>query len=189
MDTCADMNSTARRGKFGLPRVIQIINEEFPNRGLPVQKHDLLSLATAVKIAGPEYVYPRKIGAYHVGDAHWATLVNSRMYQNIELKHTLDEIVALADGNRIALHGGRFISWVIANELDRYVDEIIISDVDEWVLKNTVDNLQSALDATIIAESDDKAAAASADFSIASSTMIPVKENVLKKVPNALTIV
>ena len=60
------------------------------------------------------------------------------MYQNIELKHTLDDIVALADGNTIALHGGRFISWVIANELDKYVDEIIISDVDEWVLKNSV---------------------------------------------------
>ena len=111
------------------------------------------------------------------------------MYQNIQLKHSLDEIVSLADGNTIALHGGRFISWVIANELDKYVDEIIISDIDDWVLKNTVDNLQDSLKATIIAESNDKVAASSADFSIASSTMIPVKENVLKKVPNALTIV
>ena len=186
---CGYEPGTARRGKFGLPRIIQIINEEFPNRGLPVQKHDLLALATAVKIAGPDYVYPRKIGSYHVGDAHWATLVNSRMYQNIELKHTLDDIVALADGNAIALHGGRFVSWVIANELDKYVDEIIISDVDDWVLKNTVDNLQDALNATIIAESDDRVAAKSANFSIASSTMIPVRDNVLKKVPNALTIV
>ena len=186
---CGYEPGTARRGKFGLPRIIQIINEEFPNRGLPVQKHDLLALTTAVKIAGPDYVYPRKIGDYHVGDAHWATLVNSRMYQNIELKHSLDEIVSLADGNTISLHGGRFVSWVIANELDKYVDEIIISDVDEWVLKNTVDNLQNALNATIIAESDDKVAAKSANFSIASSTMIPVKENILKKVPNALTIV
>lgn len=112
------------------------------------------------------------------------SLGNTGQFQNVSehrIEAYIDEIVALADGNRIALHGGRFISWVIANELDRYVDEIIISDVDEWVLKNTVDNLQSALDATIIAESDDKAAAASADFSIASSTMIPVKENVLKK--------
>ena len=111
------------------------------------------------------------------------------MYQNIELKHTLEDIVNLAEGNTIALHGGRFISWVIANELDRHVDEIIISDVDEWVLKNTVDNLQDALNATVISEKDDRIAAKDADFSIASSTMIPVKENVLKKVPNALTIV
>ena len=186
---CGYEPGTARRGKFGLPRIIQIINEEFPNRGLPVQKQDLLALATAVKIAGPDYVYPRKIGSYHVGDAHWATLVNSRMYHNIELKHSLDEIVSLADGNTIALHGGRFISWVIANELDRYVDEIIISDVDEWVLKNTVDNLQGALDATVISESDDRVAAKNADFSIASSTMIPVRDSILKNVPNALTIV
>lgn len=186
---CGYEPGTARRGKFGLPRIIQIINEEFPNRGLPVQKHDLLSLATAVKIAGPDYVYPRKIGSYHVGDAHWATLVNSRMYQNIQLKHTLDEIVSLADGKTISLHGGRFISWVIANELDRHVDEIIISDVDEWVLKNTVNNLQDALDATIIGKKDDKVAAKNADFSIASSTMIPVKNNILKKVPDALPII
>lgn len=186
---CGFEPGTARRGKFGLPRVIQIINEEFPNRGLPVQKHDLLALATAVKIAGSDYIYPRKIGSYAIGDAHWATLVNSTMYKNIQLKHTLDEIVNLAEGNTIALHGGRFISWVIANELDKYVDEIIIADVDRWVLDNTVTNLQDALDATIIGETDDKKASKNADFSIASSTMIPVKENVLKKVPNALTIV
>ena len=103
------------------------------------------------------------------------------MYQNIELKHTLEDIVNLAEGNTIALHGGRFISWVIANELDRYVDEIIISDVDEWVLKNTVDNLQDALNATVIPQKDDKIAAKNSDFSIASSTMIPVKNNILKK--------
>ncbi|MEE0934741.1 MAG: FeGP cofactor biosynthesis family protein [Methanobrevibacter sp.] len=89
----------------------------------------------------------------------------------------------------MALHGGRFISWVIAKELDKQVDEIIISDIDKWVLDNTVNNLQDELNATIIAESDDKVAAAQADFSIASSTMIPIKENILKKVPNALTIV
>ena len=73
--------------------------------------------------------------------------------------------------------------------MDKHVDEIIISDVDKWVLNNTVSNLQDALDATVIGEIDDKKAANDADFSIASSTMIPVKENILKKVPNALTIV
>ena len=186
---CGFEPGTARRGKFGLPRIIQIINEEFPNRGLPAQKHDLLAIATAVKLAGPDNIYPNKIGSYHVGDAHWATLVNSRMYENIELKHTLDDIVNMADGNTISLHGRRFISWVLAKELDKHVDEIIIADVDKWVLDNTVDNLQDVLNATIIPESDDKVAADKADFSIASSTMIPVKDNILKKVPNALTIV
>lgn len=186
---CGYEPGTARRGKFGLPRIIQIINEEFPNRSLPAQKHDLLAIATAVKLAGRNNIYPNKIGAYHVGDAHWATLVNSRMYQNIQLKHTLSDIVNLAEGNTISLHGGRFISWVIAKELDNYVDEIIISDVDKWVLDNTVNNLQDELNATIIPKSDDKAAANQSDFSIASSTMIPIKENILKKVPNALTIV
>ena len=186
---CGYEPGTARRGKFGLPRVIQIINEEFPNRGLPAQKHDLLAIATAVKLAGVENIYPNKIGSYYVGDAHWATLVNSRMYQNIELKHSLDEIVDMACGNSVSLHGGRFISWVLAKELDGKVDEIVICDVDKWVLDNTVNNLQDELKATIIAERDDKAAAGQADFSIASSTMIPVKNNILKKVPDALTIV
>ena len=51
------------------------------------------------------------------------------------------------------------------------------------------DNLQGCLDVTIIGESDDKTAASQADFSIVSSTMIPVRENVLRKVPDALTIV
>ena len=45
------------------------------------------------------------------------------------------------------------------------------------------------MDSTVIAEKDDKIAAGNADFSIASSTMIPVKESILRKVPNALTIV
>ena len=186
---CGYEPGTARRGKFGLPRIIQIINEEFPNRGLPVQKHDLLALSTAVKIAGPDYIYPGKIGSFAIGDAHWATLVSSNMYKNIELKHTLDEIVNLSQGNTVALHGGRFISWVIANELDKNVDEIIISDVDPWVQSISVKNLQEALNATIIPAEDDVSAANEADFSIASSTMIPVKNNILKKVPNALTIV
>ena len=52
-----------------------------------------------------------------------------------------------------------------------------------------VNNLQDELNATVIGVSDDKTAAKDADFSIASSTMIPVKENILKNVPNALTIV
>lgn len=186
---CGYEPGTARRGKFGLPRIIQIINEEFPNRGLPAQKHDLLAIATAVKLAGPENIYPNKIGSYYIGDAHWATLVNSRMYQNIQLKHTLDDIVNMAEGNTISLHGGRFISWVLAKKLDKQVDEIIISDVDKWVLDNTINNLQGELNATIIAESDDKLAASKADFSIASTTMIPIKNNILKKVPNALPIV
>ena len=186
---CGYEPGTARRGKFGLPRIIQIINEEFPNRGLPVQRQDLLALATAVKIAGPDYVYPRKIGQYYVGDAHWATLINSRMYENIELKHTLDDIVSQAQGNTIALHGGRFISWVIANELDKQVDEIIISDTDPWVQNITVNNLQDELNATIIPAKDDVTASKEADLSIASSTMISVKDSILSKVPDALKLV
>ena len=52
-----------------------------------------------------------------------------------------------------------------------------------------LDKKELRIGSTIIPESDHKVAADKADFSIASSTMIPVKDNILKKVPNALTIV
>ena len=46
------------------------------------------------------------------------------MYKNIELKHSLDDIVNLAQGKTIALHGGRFISCVIASELDKHIFQL-----------------------------------------------------------------
>ncbi len=111
------------------------------------------------------------------------------MYENIELKHTLDEIVNLTDGNTLSLHGGRFISRVIAKDLDKNVDEIIIADTDHWVQNVSLNNLQEELNATIVPDKDDVPALKVFDFSIASSTMIPVKNNILKKVPKALIIV
>ena len=99
--------------------------------------------------------------------SHWATLVSSNMYKNIELKHSLDDIVNLTQGKTIALHGGRFISCVIANELDKHVDEIIIADTDHWVQDITVNNLQDELNVTIIPAKDDVSISKEADFSIA----------------------
>ncbi len=72
------------------------------------------------------------------------------MYKNLTLKNDLNDIVNSVNGNSVALLGGRFLSWIIANELDKQVDEIIISDADPWVQHITVKNLQDALDATII---------------------------------------
>lgn len=116
---CGYEPGTARKGKFSLPRVVQISNEEFSNMDLPIQNRILIAIATVVKFAGSENIYPNKIGSYHVGNAHWATLVNSRMYHNIKLKHTLNDLINLVEGTTVSLHGGRFVSWVIAKELDK----------------------------------------------------------------------
>ncbi len=188
---CGYQPGTARRGKFGLPRVIQIMSEEIQatNTRVPVQREELLALATAVKIAGPNNIYPKTIGSYTVGDAHWATLTSSKMYEGIVLKHTLDEIVDSVNGDSVALLGGRFISWVIANELDNQVDEIVISDVDPWVQKMTVDNLSDCLNATVIAADNDKQAANEASSSIITSTVPAISNKILNNIPDALNII
>lgn len=69
-------------------------------------------------------------------------MTSSRIYDNINLKHDLNSIAESVNGSSVALLGGRFISWVIAKELDKQVDEIIISDVDPWIQNVTVDNLR-----------------------------------------------
>lgn len=188
---CGYQPKTARRGKFGLPRILQIMNEEITNNPtrVPVQRDELQALSTAVKIAGPENIYPNKIGDYTVGDAHWATLINSKMHDEIILKHTLEDIINHVDGKSVALLGARFLSWIIAKELDHKVDEIIISDKDPWVQKMTVDNLQKALNTTIIAGNGDKKSSEIANQSIITSTVPTISNSILKKIPNALNLV
>lgn len=188
---CGYEPGTARRGKFGLPRIIEIINEEIKcsSTRVPIQREEVLALTTAAKIAGPENMYPKMIGDFTVGDAHWATIANSKLFKEVKLRHTLDDIVNHVDSNNVALLGGRFISWVIAEKLDKQVDEIIISDVDPWVQKMTVDNLQNALDATIIPAENDKQANSIAGNSIITTTVPNVSNIILNKIPNAYTLV
>lgn len=188
---CGYEPGTAKRGKFGLPRVIQIMSEEIQatHTRVPVQREELLALSTAVKFAGPENIYPKTIGNYTVGDAHWATLTSSKMYDEIVLKKSLEEIVNSINGDSVALLGGRFISWVIANEIDKQVDEIVISDVDPWVQKMTVDNLSSCLDSTVIAADSDKQASNETDSSIITSTVPAISNKILNNIPNAINIV
>ena len=81
------------------------------------------------------------------------------------------------------------ISHKQANELDKQVDEIIISDADPWVQRMTVENLQDALGATIIPGDGDVNSAKQADSSIISSTVPGISNKILNKVPNAFNIV
>ena len=63
------------------------------------------------------------------------------------------------------------------------------SDADPWVQRMTVENLQDALDATIIPGDGDVNSAKQADSSIISSTVPGISNKILNKVPNAFNIV
>ena len=190
---CGFEPGTAKRGKFGLPRVIKIMNEEInhgPTR-VPVQRDELLALTHAVKLAGPENIYPNTIGSFTIGDAHWVTIQNSKMYQDMNLPFSLDEITSQVKGDSVSLHGGRFVSWIVAKELDsKGIDEIIITDSNPWVEKVSVNNLQEELNATIIqGHADDKSVGNIANESIITTT-IPQIHNIIKsKIPHAINII
>lgn len=75
----------------------------------------------------------------------------------MDVEYTSETILERVDGNTVALLGGRFVSWSVAQKLDGEVDEIIISDVDPWVEGVTVQNLGENLKSTVSgAGSDDK---------------------------------
>ena len=190
---CGFEPGTARRGKFGLPRVIEIMNEEIkagPTR-VPVQREELLALTHAVKLAGPENIYPKTIGSFTVGDAHWATIQNSKMYKEMHLPKTLDEIANSVNGSTVSLHGGRFVSWLVAKELDKKgVEEIIITDSNPWIEKVTVDNLQEELNATVIkGHADDESAGTIAKESIVTTTIPQIHNAIRSKIPHAVNII
>ena len=184
---CGYSPGTAKRGQFGLPRVLQMIKEEVTS-GLtraPIQKEELESLARAVKVAGLSNVYPKKIGYTYVGDAHWLCLPSTPVYERVNVKNTVSGIVEMANqgiiGDSVALLGGRFVSWVIAKELDGMVDRFIISDSDSWVEKVTADNLRSELKSEIVqADSNDKMASGCSKTTIICSTIPSISEKMAK---------
>lgn len=175
---CGYSPGTARRGNFGLPRIIKIIKDEV-KEGLtraPIQRGELEALAMAVKAAGEDNVYPTTIGYTPVGDAHWACLPHTPLYKRVKIQKTIKDIKRMASegllGDKIAILGARFLSWVISKELEEYVDKIIISDTDKWVENVTIDNLRSQLKTDIHgANGDDKRAYDYADTTIISSTI------------------
>ncbi|MDR3291946.1 MAG: 5,10-methenyltetrahydromethanopterin hydrogenase cofactor biosynthesis protein HmdC [Methanobrevibacter sp.] len=184
--------NTARRGKFGLPRIIKIMNEEIKDKTtrIPIQRDELISLSQTVKIAGKNNIYPNKLGSFTIGDAHWAVIRNSKLYKNINIENTLNDIHNHLNGSSIALFGGRFLSWVIAKELDKKIDEIIITDTNPWIEEVTVNHLQEELDTTIIpGNSNDIKSYEATNNGIITSTIKGVNEQILKKVPNALRLV
>lgn len=198
---CGYSPGTAKRGNFGLPRVMQIIREEIHfdsgfgvQTRAPIGKEELEALAAAVKVVGPENVYPKKIGDSVLGDAHWFCIAQSPLYEKAKVQHTTSDIVKMAKKGEIkeivALLGGRFVSWAMASALDGLVDEIIISDIDPWVERVTVDNLNSALKSDILrAQSHDKKAHESAQTSIVTSTIPGLAQKLSKNFPGTISLV
>ncbi|MCK9152538.1 5,10-methenyltetrahydromethanopterin hydrogenase cofactor biosynthesis protein HmdC [Methanobacterium alcaliphilum] len=198
---CGYSPGTAKRGNFGLPRVMQIIREEI-NCGCgcgsqtraPIGKDELEALAASVKVVGPENVYPQKIGDTYLGDAHWVCIAQSPLYSKAQITNTVSDIAQMTkDGEikeTVALFGGRFVSWAMAKELDGMVDQIIISDLDPWVEKVTVNNLRSELKTDIIrGNSDDKGSYDLADTSIITSTIPNLARKLSKNLPGAISLV
>lgn len=176
---CGYSPGTAKRGNFGLPRILQIMKEEIAAgwTKVPVQKGELEALARAVKVVGTSEVYPKKIGYTTVGDAHWTCLPSTPIFSRVSVKKTVQDLVSMAEGgflgNHVALLGGRFVSWAIAKELSKYMDQIVISDIDPWVEQVTVDNLSNALETDVVAAGSDDAAAHHAANSTIICTTIP----------------
>ncbi|HII84019.1 MAG TPA: 5,10-methenyltetrahydromethanopterin hydrogenase cofactor biosynthesis protein HmdC [Methanobacterium subterraneum] len=189
---CGYSPGTAKKGNFGLPRVLKIIKEEL-NEGLtrvPIQRGELEALACAIKAVGPENVYPNKIGQFTVGDAHWAVLPHTPIYEKVEVRRTIQGIHESLTGNSAALIGGRFVSWALARELNNDVDEIIISDKDPWVEKVTVDILNEELKPNIIgAASDDVQASQNADHTIITSTIPGLMKKISGKLDKTITLI
>lgn len=189
---CGYSPGTAKKGNFGLPRVIKIIKEELKPglTSVPIQRGELEALASSIKAVGPENVYPQKIGDFTLGDAHWAVVPNSPIYEKVEVQRTIQGIHESLTGNSAALIGGRFVSWALARELNNDIDEIIISDKDPWVEKVTVDILNKELPSTIIgAASDDKNASKNADHTIITSTIPELVRRISGNLDGAITLI
>ncbi len=193
---CGYAPGTARRGNFGLPRILQIIREEIYGRWTraPIQKGELEALACAVKVVGPDRVYPKKTGGTTLGDAHWVCLCSTPLFERTMVRYTVSDIGSMAAGggigDSVALLGGRFVSWALAQELDRFVDEIIITDADPWVEKMTVENLRPVLKADLIpGDSDDRKAGKASDTAIITSTIPGIVKKISSGVESAISLV
>lgn len=189
---CGYSPGTARRGRFGMPRVVKIMKEELENGNtcVPIQRPELEALARAVKVVGPENVYPKKIGQVPMGDAHWAVISSTPIYDGVKIKNTTKTILENVKGDSVALLGGRFVSWAAAQSLDGEVDEIVVSDIDPWVEKATVEIMDGALKSTVLgAGSKDLEAYRNSETTFITSTIPEVVGKLSQKFEAAKTFV
>jgi hypothetical protein len=169
---------------FGLPRVIRIIREEVKPSwvNIPAQRRELEGIAKAVKIVGKDKIYPNKFAWTSIGDAHWFSISKSPIYAGIK---TADITKTDFECEKLALLGGRYIAWALAEK----ADEVIVSDADEWVETITVKTLQEKGINAVRANGDDEFAAKNSDVAVITSVFPEICMNILKKVPNAMVLI
>ncbi|WP_456471842.1 5,10-methenyltetrahydromethanopterin hydrogenase cofactor biosynthesis protein HmdC [Methanocaldococcus sp.] len=122
---CGYSPGTAKRGNFGLRRVMRIIKEESCKL---MDKNVVKAIALSGNFLNKE-VYPERLGEFYIGDAHWRAILESKL-RKLKPKKSIDDIKE----ERVGLIGGRYVAWKIAER----VEEVYISDKDEFVEKATI---------------------------------------------------
>ncbi|AEH06541.1 5,10-methenyltetrahydromethanopterin hydrogenase cofactor biosynthesis protein HmdC [Methanothermococcus okinawensis] len=169
---CGYSPKTAKRGNFGVPRVLRIIKEEIKNNKLDthiLNRNILKAIALGSKFLNyknESLIYPNSLGGHFIGDAHWVAAKNSNLYNNINniYNKTIDDI---DNCSKLGLLGGRYIAWGIAKALKP--DEVYISDANKWVEKATVKILNDAKINAYGCNGNDKKVMENADKSIITS--------------------
>jgi len=171
---CGYNPKEARRNNFGLPRVLKIMKEEASNINTCIANKELLKVLTKssrfLNYKGKHMIYPEMIGNYFMGDAHWVSVTNSRMYNSPYFGKTLDSLEEELDTQKIGVLGGRYVAWGIANALKP--EELYVSDIDPFVEAATVKILNDSGINAYACNGSDRKALESADKTVI-TTMIP----------------
>ncbi|AIJ05950.1 hypothetical protein JH146_1107 [Methanocaldococcus bathoardescens] len=173
---CGYSPETAKRGNFGLRRVIRIIREEIKAGNVNASFIDK-DIVKAIALGNnflKGNIYPYSIGGFYLGDAHWASIKESNLCRKLKVNKTIDDIST----DKIGLIGGRYISWAIAEK----AEEVYISDTDSWVEKATIKILNDAGINAYPCNGDDKKAVESSEKAYI-TTFIP---NIALKILNKI---
>jgi hypothetical protein len=187
---CGYSPKEARRNNFGLPRVLKIMKEEASNMGICIANRELLKILVKssrfLNYNGKHMIYPEMIGNYFMGDAHWVSVSNSKMYNAPYFGKTLDSLSEELDSKKIGVLGARYISWGIASALNP--EELYVSDVDPLVEYATVKILNDNGINAYACSGSDRKALEQADKSII-TTMIPEIALRIKNKFNAISLI
>ncbi len=170
----------AKRGNFGLRRVIKIVREELKHLNVNLIDKDIIKgIAYGCNFLGDK-IYPYRVGNFYLGDAHWRTIKNSKLIKQFKPSKILDDI----NEDIVGLLGGRYISWAISEK----VEEVYISDKDKWVEKATIKILNSLGINAYPCGRDDKKAIENSKKTYITSFLPEVNIKLLKKYKNVETL-
>ncbi|WP_456484138.1 5,10-methenyltetrahydromethanopterin hydrogenase cofactor biosynthesis protein HmdC [Methanopyrus kandleri] len=179
---------TARRGKFGIPKVLSImrrtLGSRYGNTEVPAGWTELEGVTRAALFLGSDLLYPRDVASIPIGDVHWVAALRSNAARELsEEVRSVEEVASEVNADTVALLGGRFPAWGLALTLDELgVSEVLISDPDAWVERATVRLLDEELDATVHAMAgDDHKAVKEADAAFVTAVMPGIAERLAER--------